>query len=87
MFSKSPEVTCASSEWHAVGVERPFSTMGVILAVPLCPFCVWIQVVLANITLLGVCSQPKGSEAASLMAPQDLGGHQGRKPMAWYSVL
>lgn len=86
IFSKSPEVTCASSEWHTVGVERPFPTLDLVLAVPLCPFCVWIQVVLANIILLGVWLQPEGSKAASIMPPQDLGGLQGGKPMGSYMV-
>lgn len=61
--------------------------MDLVLAAPLCPCCVWIQVVLASVTLLGLWFHPEGSNVASLMLPQDLGRYQGRNPKASYMVL
>lgn len=64
------------------GCRKAFSTTDLVLAVPLCPFCVWIQVVLASVTLLGLWFQPEGFKCCILNIAPRFSGHQGRNPKA-----
>lgn len=63
IFSKSLETGHPSHlrqlRMSCCGCRKAFSTTDLVLAVPLYPFCVWIQVVLASVTLLGLWFQPE----------------------------